>query len=454
MQLLLVVGRFLHLNRLMPQAPVAAPPHAPSLRSRLLPALLPAAALAASGEVRVVQNPDGGWSLQRDGKPFVVRGAGGRSHLDTLVEIGGNTIRTWGIEELKPDASGRSLLDAAHERGLTVMAGIWVQHERHGFSYDDPAQIERQREHVRAAVRAHKDHPALLLWGLGNEMEGPSSDGQDPRIWRELEHLARIVREEDPHHPVCTVIAGANPAKIRALMRDYPSLEILGINAYGGAAAAGQAVVEAGWTKPFLLAEYGPLGHWEVRHTPWGAPVEPSSKDKAANYYASHRGAMEDGQGQCLGTFAFVWGHKQETTSTWYGMFLASGEKLPPVDAVAYAWNGRWPANRCPRLEHFDAAFIEGTVSPGAELNVRAVLQDPEAQPLSLEWQVVAESTDRKTGGDHEEAPPAFPECVLATEGHTARLRAPEKPGAYRVFLFVRDGHGGATTGNFPFLVK
>ncbi|MCC5024095.1 MAG: hypothetical protein J6386_15485 [Candidatus Synoicihabitans palmerolidicus] len=36
-------------------------------------------------------------------------------------------------------------------------------------------------------VRRYRDHPAVLMWGLGNEMEG---DGTDPRVWRELETLA------------------------------------------------------------------------------------------------------------------------------------------------------------------------------------------------------------------------------------------------------------------------
>jgi hypothetical protein len=285
-------------------------------------------------------------------------------------------------------------------------------------------------------------------------MEGPTSDGRDPRIWRELEQLARIVREEDPTRPICTVIAGASGDKIRALMRDYPSLDILGVNAYAGAGGVGQAVVDAGWTKPFILAEYGPVGHWEVRLTPWGAPIEPSSKDKAANYYASVRGAMEDGRGQCVGTFAFVWGNKQETTATWYGMFLESGEKLPSVDAIAYAWTGSWPANRSPRIERLAADFIEGTVAPGALLEASVEARDPDGDTLSYTWIVKAESTDRKVGGDAEAAPPQFPECILANEGGRVRLRAPATPGPYRLFVYVRDGQGGASADNFPFLVK
>ncbi|MCU0791839.1 MAG: glycosyl hydrolase family 2, partial [Opitutaceae bacterium] len=277
---------------------------------------------ASAPLVELAPTPAGGWRLLRDGKPYEIRGAGGTDQLELVKAIGGNTIRTWGIDQLDRRENGKTLLDRCSALGLTIMAGIWVEHERHGFDYSNPADVRRQRETVRAAVRAYKHHPAILIWGLGNEMEGPTSDGSDPRIWRELEELIKIVKEEDPSRPVCTVIAGAATGKIRALMRDYPSLDILGVNAYGGAAGAGAAAAAAGWTKPFILAEYGPVGHWEVAQTSWGAPIEPSSKEKASNYFASHRGAMEDSRGLCIGTFAFVWGHKQETTATWYGMFL------------------------------------------------------------------------------------------------------------------------------------
>ena len=404
--------------------------------------------------VKIVPAPAGGWSLTRNGAPYTVRGVGGDGRLELLRELGGTTIRTWGVEQLDRKIEGRTLLDRCQDLGITVMAGIWVQHERHGFDYSDPVQLRRQRDEVRAAVRKFKDHPAILVWGLGNEMEGPSADGRDPRIWRELEELARIVKEEDPDHPVCTVIAGAAAGKVQALMHDYPSIDILGVNAYAGAAGVGAALVQAGWTKPFILAEYGPVGHWEVRQTGWGAPIEAPAREKAENYRKAYRGAMEESRGLCVGSFAFVWGQKQEVTATWYGMFLATGEKLPAVDAVAHAWMGVWPASRSPSIERLAADFAEGVVKPGASLRVEARVADADGDALTFDWRVVEESSDRKEGGDHEAEPPALPECVVREEGAAVELRAPARPGAYRVFLYARDGRGGASADNFPFRVE
>ena len=81
--------------------------------------------------VRTMQDEAGMWHLTRDGKPYEVRGAGGNVQLDKLVEIGGNSIRTWSTD------NAQEILDEAHSKGLTVMLGLWVQHERHGFDYND-----------------------------------------------------------------------------------------------------------------------------------------------------------------------------------------------------------------------------------------------------------------------------------------------------------------------------
>ncbi|NBV25514.1 MAG: hypothetical protein EBS05_26840 [Proteobacteria bacterium] len=409
---------------------------------------------ASAIEVKLGKDDKGHFVLLREGQPYFIRGAGGADHLTLLKEHGGNSIRTWGIETLEQKVDGKRLIDRCAELGLTISTGIYVGHERHGFNYSNPAQIQRQRENVRAAVRKYKDHPAVLVWGLGNEMEGPTSDGRDPRIWKELNELAAIVKAEDPTHPVMTVIAGAVPSKVQGILEHYPNLDILGVNAYAGAGGAAAAVKAAGWKKPFVLAEFGPSGHWEVPKTKWGAPIEPSSREKAAGYFAMQRTMIEDAADISLGSYCFVWGQKQETTSTWYGMFLKSGEKLPQVDAMCRAWTDKWPANRCPKVTRLESELKEAVFPPGQLCTVRAEATDPEGDPLTWQWTVTAESTDTKVGGDKESEPPSFPDAVVRAEKDQVVLRTPTKPGNYRVFAIVRDGKGGASAENFCFRVE
>ncbi len=352
------------------------------------------------------------------------------------------------------EVGGKTLLDRCHELGIAVTAGIWVEHERHGFDYDDPQQVKEQRRKVREAVRKYRDHPALLMWGLGNEMEGPTSYGSDPRIWKELERLAQIVKQEDPQHPVMTVIAGAMPSKIEGIRKYYPSIDVLGVNAYASAAGGGNALISSGWDKPFVLAEFGPMGHWEVQKTPWGAPLEPAGKDKAATYYAAHSTVVEDGKGRCLGSYAFLWGNKQEMTSTWYGMFLPDGAKLPPVDAMAYIWSGKFPNNRCPKIIGIDSPLAGGRFAPGEVVPVTVVASDRKNDNLTFEYEVMAESTDLKVGGDAERKPPSFPEAVREISDGKLEVIMPRKKGAYRLFVTVRDGKDAASRDNYCFLVE
>jgi hypothetical protein len=429
--------------------------------SKVLPETAPGDELARPRlpAIRLGKNEEGAWRFYVDDQELPVRGAGGAvapGLLEGLKEAGGNCVRTWGIETLEEtSAGGERFIDRAHRLGLMVVPGIWLQHERHGFDYADPKVIERQRARVLESVRTYKDHPAVLAWGLGNEMEGPSSPTGSVPVWQEVEHLARLVKEEDPRHPVMTVVA-FHPAKVESVMRYCPSIDILGVNSYGAAAGAGGALKAAGWSKPFAVTEFGVRGFWEVETTAWGAPYEPTSHEKARTYYATHKLVFERNEGKelCLGTFAFLWGWKQERTATWFGMFLPSLEKLPQVDAMTRAWTGHWPENRCPKLLGLSSAAHGKVVKPGQTLRAMVEVEDPEGDELVYRWKVVAESTAASEGGDAEDAPPEYPELVQQNNGPECVFRSPSSPGNYRLFLTVRDSHGGGATANFPFRVE
>jgi hypothetical protein len=407
--------------------------------------------MAAGSKVELRQSADR-WELLRNGEPYRILGVGGPGPLVLAKESGANSVRFWGIQQLEEtDASGKTNLEQIEELGLTFSAGIWLEHERHGFSYLDPEMVQKQRQKVRDAVRRYKDHPNLLVWGLGNEMEIFPGLPEAVRVWKEVEELAKIVKEEDPDHPVMTVIAGADERKVREIMEHYPSIDILGINAYSGAAGTGLRLRGLGWKKPYVITEFGPPGHWEVAKTAWGAPLEPTANEKAAQYFATLQSAMEDKEGMCLGSYAFLWGQKQETTPTWYGMLLPTGEKLPAVDAAVRQWTGKWPANRSPKIESLRFKSGADRAKAGTRLEAVAAVSDRDDEALTYEWTVMAESTDIKHGGDAESVPPSFPDALEAGTGPECAVTLPAA-GAYRLFLVVRDGRGGASTANLPFL--
>ena len=83
--------------------------------------------------------------------------AGGEGFMEELVEAGGNSVRTWSVDD------AQEVLDKAQELGLTVMMGLWVQHERHGYDYDNEKANQGQLEYFTKMVKKYKDHPALLM---------------------------------------------------------------------------------------------------------------------------------------------------------------------------------------------------------------------------------------------------------------------------------------------------
>ena len=135
-----------------------------------------------------------GFELHRDGKAYFIKGGGGDGSLKVLAEAGGNSVRTWGVEK-----AGK-VLDEAQKLGLTVTVGIWLGHERHGFNYNDADQVAKQYDEARKAILRYKDHPALLMWGLGNEMEG-FGKGDNAAIYSAINNLAVMAKSARPEPP-------------------------------------------------------------------------------------------------------------------------------------------------------------------------------------------------------------------------------------------------------------
>jgi len=407
-----------------------------SLLLALATVLTPAeAAPAATVGVR-------GTTIVVDGRPFFIRGAAGTTRLAMLKDLGANTVRTYG------DDPG-PVLDEAARVGLKVIVGLWLEPPRRGFDYADPAAVNAQLDRLRAEVQRHKDHPALLMWGIGNEVEAELTDGA--RVWPAIEDAARMVKSVDPNHPTMAVLQEAGDGKVRKIRDLAPSIDVLGVNSYGDAVRTLPARVRAQqWTGPLIVAELGALGEWQAGRTPWGAAIEPTSTDKAR---LMRQYLAVSANPEFAGQIVFYWGQKQEVTPTWYGLFLPDGDWTEPLEAMARAWYGRTPGgNRAPRIA---ALSLQGDPSRDGTSPRRAALRafDPDGDALTVRWQVLAESTDRHRSGDPESVPPDHSDAIRDADAEGARLDR-LAPGNYRIFVYVRDPKGAAATGNLPFQVR
>mgnify|MGYP001239155288 CR=1 FL=1 len=432
--------------------------------------LLPLFLLAQQGPIKVeIRENKGAFQLYRGGEPYYIKGVGGQEYLDRAVAYGANSIRTWGSDD------AIRVLDEAQEKGLTVLFGLWVGQERQGFDYNDAKAVKAQLEQFRAVVTAYKDHPAVLMWGIGNEND---LEYTNFKVWDAINDIAKMIHEIDPNHPTLHVTAGIDVAEVQLIKDRAPHIDILGINTYGGLIGIDKEVRAYGWEGPYLISEWGSTGHWEVPKTEWGAPIEQSSSEKAHTYRPRYEQGIAADPEKCIGSYVFLWGQKQETTPTWYGVFTANGEESEVIDVLEYVWSGKWPENRAPQIKAFTIdgkkAIDNIYLKPGGMYQIVADAHDPDGDELIYEW-VVLESEFGLTGsgGDVERAPDAIkiamsggnPEIVprevkVETESVITRgkgvlnFRAPRKTGPYRFFVYIYDDQGNVATANSPFFVR
>lgn len=399
----------------------------------------PLAATAAPAEVTV-----SGTRLLVDGKPFAVRGAAGEGPLDELAGLGATTLRTYG-----GDPGAR--LDAAAKAGLKVIVGLWVGQPRQGADYADRTFVAHQLAELQGIVETYRDHPALLMWAIGNEVEVDLAD--DSAVWPVIEQVAAMVRRVDPAHPTLAVLAETGTDKVAKLIAQAPSIEVLGLNSYGDALYSVTARArEQGWQGPIVITELGALGQWQAATTPWGAPFEPSSTQKAIQLRRYLKGLGD------TGAIVFLWGQKQEVTPSWHSLLLPSGEWTESAEAMAEAWGGRTPGgNHAPRIAALNVATDSSAPfaswPAGGEGAFTLDALDPDGDRLEVRWTVRAESTTHGIGGDAEAIPSAFPEAVRLAGPSGARIGG-LKAGRYRLFVEVLDGRGAAATANMPFEVR
>lgn len=423
----------------------------PSFRlACLLAALSVAASSQSSSKVEIVKKPQGGFTLLRNGQPYFVKG-GAQRYLDHLIASGGNSVRSWGAA---------TELDSLHQKGISIQFGLPVGKPRQGFDYRDKARVAKQLEAAVALVNKNKSHPAILIWALGNESELAAEEPDRMLLWEAVEQMARAVKAADPNHPVITVLAGTS--RLDEVKRLCPSLDAIGINTYGGMLKLPEQIAEKGWDKAYLVTEFGPRGHWEVAKTAWGLPIEDSSTEKADFYLKAYQHAVS-GRPQCLGSYVFLWGHKQEKTHTWYGMFLPDGSPTGAIDSMAYSWTGKWPANRAPRTGpgKFKITALSGATQdehvyqPGARLQCAVQASDPDGDPVKISWDLRLDVSDHPgRGGDREPDSAPIDGAVLAASGSEATIQLPAKPGNYRIFVYVKDPGGRAATANIPIQTK
>ena len=395
------------------------------------------------------------YQLSVDGNPFYIKGAGLElGSIKSLADYGGNAFRTWRVDN--GEKSGLEILDEAQRYGLMVCMGLDVARERHGFDYSDKQAVAQQLAAIEQDILALKDHPALLMWGIGNELNLRHSN---PKVWNAVDDISKMIHRLDPNHPTTTMLAGAEPEVIKLVVARCPDLDLLSFQLYGEIDQLPDYLSQSGFSGAYTVSEWGATGHWESACTDWDRPFEANSSVKAGCYQQRFIDYIAADRRQCLGSFVFLWGQKQERTPTWYGVFLEQGQHTESAQVMGTLWTSQAPEQPVARLLALD---IEGLQAPASiylteqkNYAARVTVDYQKPETLSYHWELLKE-VDKKLesdGGDFEPRP----ETVWHQRGDSSldRVEFPAPaPGEYRLFVLVVDSHGGAATANLPVLVE
>lgn len=190
-----------------------------------------------------------------------------------LKEISCNAIRTWAR------ITSAAFLDACYQNGIYVIMGYWVNI---GQDLSKPENRMPIIDDFAQYVNAYKDHPAVLMWAIGNEDNYYYNRG--PKGWFPNENRADVVRDyyilinelartayeiEGPHyHPVIfpngeLYYVGRDDARASDEAMNY--LDVWGSNVYRGS-SFGEFFTDyqSRSSKPLLITEYG-ADAWDQR---------------------------------------------------------------------------------------------------------------------------------------------------------------------------------------------
>ncbi len=175
-----------------------------------------------------------------------------QTDIPLMAQMGINVVRVY--HDFGTGADAIKILDMLYQYGIKVIMTV-----------DSPlSTVIADETNISAVVNAYKNHPAILMWSVGNEWDLVQGNGKYYWKYNTLEDAAAFVERAaqtikllDPNHPVTTVVADSTAAKTAASSL-VPHVDVWGINVYRGQ-TFGEAISQWELTsnKPFYIGEYG-----------------------------------------------------------------------------------------------------------------------------------------------------------------------------------------------------
>ena len=186
-----------------------------------------------------------------------------------IAAMNANTVRTY----LEPplDASGLMVLDQLYNKGIMVILTV------------DEAKNDVPR--IQQTVNFYKNHPAVLMWLLGNEWNinlyhGNASSVADAA--QRTQQAAALIKTLDTNHPVASSLGDIDIDETGKRLSDTQnyvnniatSVDVWGINVYRG---SNFGTLFGQWqsiaTKPMFIGEFGTDAFRTTNYPPLTCPL-------------------------------------------------------------------------------------------------------------------------------------------------------------------------------------
>ncbi len=179
-----------------------------------------------------------------------------QADIPLMAQMGINVVRVY--HDFGTGQDAMNILDMFYNYGIKVI--MTVDSPQHGVIAD--------MNNISTVVDAYKNHPAILMWAIGNEWDINNYYGTFTSLEQSAqftEQAAQLIKSLDSNHPVTSVIgdidrSGASPLSTanNIVNNLVPDIDVWGINVYRGLSLG---VVFQQWRtisqKPMLIAEFG-----------------------------------------------------------------------------------------------------------------------------------------------------------------------------------------------------
>ncbi len=160
----------------------------------------------------------------KNGYSLWINGDSYEKDFAMMKSAGINTIR---VQDLGTPVELNKVLDSADRNGIKIIMGTSGPVRKNSA---DSEIREDVKERAIKMVKVYKDHPAILMWLVGNEINYDYK-GEDVNDWYSLlDEIAVEIKKEDPNHPVTTA---NNDLKDVEEFRDMSkNVDVYGANEY------------------------------------------------------------------------------------------------------------------------------------------------------------------------------------------------------------------------------